>query len=188
MIGAVDIGGTKIAVGMVEGAGGCCLAWNLQTDADRGYSMGSTASPGFARCSPQRRWRNNRQSVSDVLGQSIPALEKSEWSSFFPGGRARTGCGLVSSVWSSVAMENDADAVALGEGLTGAAKGKSSLICVTVGTGIGAASSFNAGCIEASTVPPRDWTPRCRPAARPVFCGARGCWEVLARGPAMSSG
>ena len=37
-----------------------------------------------------------------------------------------------------VAMENDADAVALGEVAWGSGKGKARLICVTIGTGIGA--------------------------------------------------
>jgi len=37
-----------------------------------------------------------------------------------------------------VAMENDADAAVLGEAIWGSGKGKARLICVTIGTGIGA--------------------------------------------------
>ena len=43
----------------------------------------------------------------------------------------------------TVAMENDADAAALGEMQWGAGRGKRHLICVTVGTGIGGGIVLN---------------------------------------------
>ncbi len=84
-------------------------------------------------------------------------------------------------------MENDADAAALAEAEWGAGRGKRSLICVTVGTGIGAGIVLNGSLYrgvggahpEVGHHVIDDSGPRC-------FCGARGCWEVLARGPAMA--
>src|SRR4029078_5069730 len=88
----------------------------------------------------------------------------------------------------TVAMENDADAAALGEWRWGAAQGKSHAIGIPVGTGIGGGIVINKALyrgvhgahpeighhtIEASG-------PRC-------YCGAHGCWEVLASGPAIAA-
>jgi glucokinase len=85
-----------------------------------------------------------------------------------------------------VAVENDADAAALGEAAWGAGRGKRRFIYVTISTGIGGGMVFDGELyrgveeshpelghmvVEASG-------PRC-------YCGARGCWEWMAAGPAM---
>src|SRR6267143_3373334 len=49
MIGAVEIGGNKIAVGMVEGSGRLLSRMESPTDADRGYSDGLDRIAGMLR-------------------------------------------------------------------------------------------------------------------------------------------
>jgi len=86
----------------------------------------------------------------------------------------------------SVAMENDADAAALGEAGWGAGKSKSRLVYVTVGTGIGAGIILDGEVYRGTAGAHPEIGhhlvdlsgPRC-------LCGFTGCWESLAAGPAM---
>ena len=80
-----------------------------------------------------------------------------------------------------VCVENDANAAAYGELVAGAAKGKSSCVCITLGTGVGggviidgkimAGHNF-AGAELGHTVIVVD--------GEPCTCGRRGCWEAYA--------
>jgi glucokinase len=92
---------------------------------------------------------------------------------------ARTGLPTV--------MDNDANAAALGETVFGAAKGCEHVLYVTVSTGIGAGLVLNgtlhrgansmAGELGHTLVAPRG--PECT-------CGRRGCLEAVAAGPAIA--
>lgn len=85
-----------------------------------------------------------------------------------------------------VAMENDADAAALGEARWGAGKNKSRLIYVTVGTGIGAGILLNGNVYRgADQAHPEIGHHVIDPSGPLCLCGFRGCWESLAAGPAM---
>ena len=83
-------------------------------------------------------------------------------------------------------MENDANAAAWGEVKAGAAKGASSCVCVTLGTGVGGGivldgkiySGFNfAGAEIGHTVIVKD--------GAPCTCGRNGCWEAYASATAL---
>ncbi len=83
-------------------------------------------------------------------------------------------------------MENDANAAAWGEVKAGAAKGASSCICVTLGTGVGGGivldgkiyAGFNfAGAEIGHTVIVKD--------GAPCTCGRKGCWEAYASATAL---
>jgi glucokinase len=85
-----------------------------------------------------------------------------------------------------VALENDADAAALGEHLWGAGRGRQSLICVTVGTGIGGGIVLNGALYRGvGGSHPELGHHVIDELGPPCFCGARGCWESLASGPAL---
>lgn len=85
-----------------------------------------------------------------------------------------------------VLIDNDAKAVAVGEGWVGAARGRDAFIGMVVSTGIGggivldgrllAGHSGNAGHIGHVVV---------EPEGRPCFCGGRGCLEAEASGRAI---
>jgi glucokinase len=86
-----------------------------------------------------------------------------------------------------VCLENDADVAALGESWMGAGVGYQNVAVVTVGTGIGTAfirdgeifRGFNQLHPEGGHIPIDPNGPKC-------YCGARGCWEVLASGSAIA--
>ena len=84
------------------------------------------------------------------------------------------------------ALENDANAAALGEALAGAGKGKKSFVAITLGTGVGGGIIWNgeviSGCNGAGgelghTVICVD--------GEPCNCGRAGCWEQYASATAL---
>jgi glucokinase len=87
-----------------------------------------------------------------------------------------------------VALENDGDAGALGEAGWGAGKGKSRLIYVTVGTGIGGGIILGAELYRGvGGAHPEVGHQVIDPSGPLCSCGFRGCWETLAAGPAMAA-
>jgi glucokinase len=87
-----------------------------------------------------------------------------------------------------VTIENDADAAALGESWIGAGRGQSRLLMVTVGTGVGTAF-LQEGMVYrgAGGVHCEGGHMILDPAGPACYCGAKGCWESLASGPALAA-
>ena len=85
-----------------------------------------------------------------------------------------------------ISVENDANAAAYGEFVAGAGKGKKSLVCITLGTGVGGGviidgkifaghNYFGAELGHAVIVVDGE----------PCSCGRRGCWEAYASATAL---
>src|SRR5256885_14095877 len=86
----------------------------------------------------------------------------------------------------TTALENDADASALGEAGWGAGKGKSRIVYVTVGTGIGGGIIIDGQLYRgADMAHPEIGHHVIDPSGPLCSCGFRGCWESLATGPAL---
>jgi len=87
-----------------------------------------------------------------------------------------------------IAFENDADAAALGEYWMGAGQGSEKVMMVTFGTGIGTGLVLNGkiyrGVDEAH---PEGGHILIEPNGPECYCGAHGCWESLASGPAIAA-
>lgn len=85
-----------------------------------------------------------------------------------------------------VTLENDADSAALGEYWAGAGKDARSLYVITVGTGIGTALILDGNILRGvGGAHPEGGHHIIDPAGPPCYCGASGCWEALASGPAI---
>lgn len=86
-----------------------------------------------------------------------------------------------------VALENDADAAAMGEYWLGAGRGGRVVVMVTVGTGIGGGLIID-GKIYRGTggAHPEIGHLALDPEGPACYCGIRGCWESIASGPAMA--
>ncbi len=84
-------------------------------------------------------------------------------------------------------LENDADTAALGEYWQGAGQGVGRLYAVTVGTGIGTAYIL-AGEVYRGVggAHPEGGHHIIDPSGPRCYCGAHGCWEVMAAGPAIA--
>lgn len=84
-------------------------------------------------------------------------------------------------------MENDADAAALGEAWLGSGKGTSRFALVTVGTGVGSAFILGGQIYRGMDGEhPEAGHQILDPNGPPCYCGAHGCLESLASGPAIA--
>ena len=177
---AVDIGGTKLAVGRVDAAGVLTdrrsaptpaqgdpePMWERLTDLVAGVRRGDEVTVGVGCGGPMEP---NGRTVSPL---NIPA-----WTGFPLHER------LVELTGLPVHVDNDAKALALGEGWVGAARGVRDFIALVVSTGVGGGivldgrlldgAAGNAGHIGHVIV---------EPEGRTCGCGARGCLEAEASG------
>jgi glucokinase len=189
MIGAVDIGGTKLAVGMVD-ENGVVLS---KMDAPTG--IGSTYATGLENISDMLRQTAQKAQI-EITGIGIgstgpvdPLTGELGDVDFLPGWRRRNPVRDLAQIFGArVAMENDADAGALGEANWGAGKGKCRLIYVTIGTGIGGGIILDGQLYRGvDGAHPELGHQVLDPSGPLCSCGFRGCWESLAAGPAMAA-
>ncbi len=187
MIGAVDIGGTKIAVGMIDGHGKVLARLECPTDADRGYPEALRRIVEMLRATAQTA--NTKTSGIGIgsTGPVYPLTGEIGDVNFFPHWKGENPVRDLSQIFQvSVAMENDADAAALGEAGWGAGRNKSRLIYVTVGTGIGTGLILDGHVYRGvDQSHPEIGHHVIDPSGPLCLCGFRGCWESLAAGPAM---
>lgn len=187
MVGAVDIGGTKIAAGVVDTDGQVLAKDEFPTDAPRGFDYAmqrviEILTQGTDRC------RVRLQGIGiGCTGPVDPISGMLGKVNFFPEWEGRNPVSCLSAAFGvPAAMENDADAAALGEAVWGAGKGKSSLLYVTIGTGIGGSLILNGRLYRgAGGCHPEVGHHVMDPSGPLCTCGAHGCWESLASGPAM---
>ena len=187
--GAVDIGGTKIAVGVVDDDGKVLSKAESPTDAARGYG------DALARIVEMLR-RTSREANAEISGIGIgctgfvyPGSGAIVDADFLPGWQEKNPAkDLAREFTVSAALENDGDASALGEAAWGAGKAKSRLIYVTVGTGIGGGFILDGRLYRGADMAHPEIGHHVIDASGPeCTCGYRGCWEVLATGPAMAA-
>lgn len=187
MIGAVDIGGTKIAVGMVDDTGRVLSKLESPTDAHRGYSDGLERMIGMLR----KTARDAGVEISGIgigsTGMVYPFSGAIGDADFLPGWQGNNPVKDLAQAFNvTVALENDADASALGEAGWGAGKGKSRLIYVTIGTGIGGGIILDGNLYRGANMAHPEISHHVIDPYGPLCtCGFRGCWESLATGPAM---
>jgi len=186
MIGAVDIGGTKIAVGMVDGNGRVLSRMQAPTDPDR-YDDGLKLIASMLR-------ETSAEAGAELSGIGIGSTGpvdpiRGEFGDvdFLPGWRGKNLVRDLAQIFNlQVALENDGDAAALAEAGWGAGRNRTRLIYVTVGTGIGGGIIIDGQLYRGvDGAHPEVGHHVVDPAGPECSCGFRGCWESLAAGPAM---
>ena len=187
MIGAVDIGGTKIAVGQVDRNGLLLSQLESPTEAGKGYEHALVRIEEMLRETAKDAGGQMRGVGIGCTGPIYPLSGEIGDVEFLPGWQGKNLVADLNRIFgTSVAIENDADAVALGEALCGAGKGRGSLIFATVGTGIGGGIVLNGQLYRGVDYSHPEIGHHVIDASGPrCYCGAHGCWEVLAAGPAM---
>jgi glucokinase len=183
---AVDVGGTKMAAGLVTGEGDLVASATSPTpgdaDAETLFSVvadlvdavggdGAVVVCGVGCGGPMTRG-----------GEEVSPLNIPGWRRFPLRSRLAKATGLATFV------DNDAKALALGEGWRGAAAGVDNFIAMVVSTGVGGGivldgrlldgESGNAGHIGHVIV---------EPEGRVCACGGRGCLEAEASGLAVAA-
>jgi glucokinase len=188
MIAGVDIGGTKVAVGMVNEDGRVLAKREMPTDSEGGYEKFLNGIVTMLREVSTLA----REPITGVgIGSTGPLYAfTGEFGdvNFFPKWKGQNPVrDLQRTFRVDVAMENDGDAAALGEAGWGAGRGKKNLIYVTVGTGIGVGILLDGKLYRGVD----DFHPEIGhhlvdPSGPLCDCGFRGCWESMCAGPAMA--
>jgi len=189
MIAAVDIGGTKIAVGMIDPNGRVLSRVESPTDAAGGYQNALDRTAAMLR---EAASRANCEITGIGIGSTGPIDPRTGeigYVNFFPTWEGKNPVrDLEQAFHVSVAIENDADAAALAEAGWGAGKNKTRLVYVTVGTGIGSGIILDGVLYRGVDYShPEIGHHLLDLSGPPCLCGFRGCWESLAAGPAMVS-
>lgn len=186
MIGAVDIGGTKIAVGIVDNNGKVLARTQSPTDPEN-YAAGIDSIAGMLR---ETAAKAGAQITGIGIGSTGPVDPlRGEFGDvdFLPGWRGKSPANDLTRIFNvRVALENDGDAAALAEAGWGAVQNRKRLIYITVGTGIGGGIILDGQLYRGvDGAHPEVGHQVIDPAGPECSCGFRGCWESLAAGPAM---
>jgi glucokinase len=179
----VDVGGTKIAAGVVDEKGGIVEMVKRPTPA-------ANASRTIEMISEAVRDLTSRHEVEAVGIGAAGFVDESRSSVVFAPNLAwrnepvarqvedRTGLPVI--------VENDANAAAWAETKLGAARGHDHVMMITIGTGIGAGLVLNSELYRGRwgmAGEPGHY--RVVPDGRLCGCGNRGCWEQYASGSAL---
>jgi len=185
---AIDIGGTKIDVGVVSPQG--AILDRVVIPTDPGFDADGLLGEVLAsvdRLMASAEERPSRCGVGcggpmEHGGSSVSPLNIPAWRSFPLAGRLEHALDM------PVAVDNDAKALALAEGWLGAARGYASYLAMVVSTGIGGGIVLdgrlldgergNAGHLGHLVV---------EPGGRRCACGVAGCLEAEASGTAIRS-
>ncbi|HEV2499300.1 MAG TPA: ROK family protein [Terriglobia bacterium] len=187
-IGAVDIGGTKTAAGLVDESGRLLSKVEAPTETEN-YELGLNAIVTMLR----EASRAANAPISGIgvgsTGPVNPLTGELGEIDFLPSWRGKP---LVEDLQRAfqvkTALENDADAAALGEAAWGAGQRKTRLIHLTIGTGIGGGVILDGRLYRGvGGAHPELGHHVVDPSGPLCSCGFRGCWESLASGPAMAA-
>lgn len=189
MIGAVDIGGTKLAVGIVDDSGAVLAKMDAPTGPGSSYTYGLQKITDMLRQTAEQAKARITGIGMGSTGPVDPMTGEFGEVDFLPEWRRENPVKDLAQIFGvRVALENDADAGALGEAGWGAGKGISRLIYVTVGTGIGGGIILGGELYRGvDGAHPEVGHQVLDPSGPLCSCGFHGCWEALAAGPALAA-
>ena len=191
LVGAVDVGGTKIAVGLVDPAGTILEREVQPTDREKDFKYGLAQIEAMLQACLRRRPAVHLAGIGvGCTGPVDPLTGVLGPNSFLTQWEGINTLDLMQEVFGlPVAVENDADAAALGEVAWGAGQGATRAIYVTVSTGIGCGVVLDGRLYRGAggTHPELGHLVIDAERGPACYCGARGCWESLAAGPALAA-
>ena len=191
LVCAVDLGGTNLRAANIDSSGRLHERVKSQTpDSDKAEDIVNAIVAAVESCELQAAKRGARvEVVSVAVPGSVHAQTRAIVNA--PNVRAIVDFGLAEALETklqrAVLIENDANAAALGEMWQGAARGCHTIVCLTLGTGVGSGIILNselwrgvdgtAGEIGHTSVDPFGGV-KCE-------CGNTGCLEVCASATAI---
>ncbi len=186
----IDIGGTKMALGLVDRAGRIVQSEVIATEAAAGFDRAVDRIVEATGVLTSRAGTDREELAGVGIGCTGPVDPRrgtidnpytlSGWNNCDIVTPLRRALGV------EVRLENDADAAAAGEWAAGAGKGIDRLVMLTFGTGIGGSvlvdgriyRGFDGAHPELGHLAVDPEGPKC-------YCGIRGCIESIASGPAI---
>lgn len=180
----IDVGGTKIAGGLVDEEGVLVAIARRESPARQPSAIADSIADVVA----ELRAGHDVSAVGlgaagylDLAGERVMFAPNLAW-------RDEPLRGLVEDrVGLPTLMDNDANAAAWAEYRFGAGQGASTLLTVTIGTGIGGGMVFDGELFHGGFgVGAEVGHMRVVPGGRPCACGLLGCWEAYGSGTALA--
>jgi glucokinase len=191
LVGALDIGGTKILAAIVDEDGKVIAEQRIATEPERGAD--ATTDRMLAALSAAAKEAHHGLTSLLAVGVTVPGpIDPSKQIVGQPpnltGWRnVPLGAMLRDRVRVPIAMENDANAAALGEQSFGAGRGVRDMIYITVSTGIGGGLIANGRLVGGMHGAAGEIGHMIVLAGGPTCgCGRQGCLEALASGTAIA--
>jgi glucokinase len=182
----LDIGGTKISGGVVDGSGRILARSRRSTAADDPDAIERDVLEVVAELSaafPVEAVGVAAAGLVDADRSTVRFAPNIAWRDRPLGARLSEALGL------PVRVENDANAAGWAEHRFGAARGTTDVLMVTLGTGIGGAVITDSKLVRgANGFASEIGHLRFVPDGLPCGCGRLGCWEQYASGTALSRG
>lgn len=179
----VDIGGTKVAAGVVDEEGGVRALVRRPTPGDV-----AGTEDAIAGCVEELADRYDVMAVG--IGAAGWIANDRATVLFSPHLAWRDEPlreSLIGRIGLPVTVENDANAAAWAEYRFGAARGERVVCCVTLGTGIGGGLVVSGTLYRGAFGVAGEWGHMTVvPEGRRCACGNRGCWEMYASGTALA--
>ena len=186
----IDLGGSKIALGLVSAQDEILARRRIDTHADAGLQSvveriadevaalqlalprdGAVAAVGVGAPGPLDQIKGELLTLVNLPGISNTPFRRA----------------LEERLSLPMALDHDAKAAALGEFHFGAGRGRDSMIYIVIGTGVGAAIIYEGALIYGeSNSAGESGHMTVDPNGRLCHCGSRGCLEAYAGGPALS--
>lgn len=186
----IDIGATKIALGLVERDGTLRAERTMPTTTEAGFEAAiARMAVAVTDMLDEARWAK-----SDLAGVGIGCPGPLDRDAgvicnpyTLPGWEDSPLVATVSQAFGVHAcLENDADVALLGEAFAGAARGAQNVVMLTIGTGIGGAALVDGRIYRgADGAHPEIGHVLVEPEGPDCYCGAKGCFEAIAAGPAI---
>ena len=180
----VDVGGTKVAAGVVDDDGNILAQQVRPTPSTNAEAIVAAIASAVEEL---------RSSYADVAAVGIGAagwVDSGRTTVVFAPNLAWRDEPLRDEVAHVVDLpvyvENDANAAAWAEHRFGAGRGEPDVVCITVGTGIGGGIVLGGRLYRGHYgFGGEPGHMRVVPGGRPCGCGQRGCWEQYASGRAL---
>ncbi|GAA4945031.1 glucokinase [Nonomuraea thailandensis] len=179
----VDIGGTKVAAGVVDDNGEIVEHTLRPTAADRPDVVAETVADVVRELSRDRTIEAVGVGAAGFVDETRSVVRFAPNLAWREEPLQKKISGLVGL---PVVVENDANAMAWGETRFGAGRGQSHVVCLTLGTGIGGGIVIDGALYRGR------WGMGAElghmqvlPGGRQCGCGNIGCWEQYASGQAL---
>ena len=179
----VDVGGTSVRAGVVDGSGAVRDSAQTATPRDEG-----ALEAAVARVVEELAGRHRIAGVGLALaGFVTPDRRTVRFAPHLPWRDAPVAERIAGRLGLPVFVEHDANSAAFAERRFGAASAGGTVAFIAIGTGIGAALLIDGAIYRgAYGVAPELGHVRVVPGGRPCPCGRRGCWERYCSGTALA--
>ena len=183
----VDIGGTKIAVGVVDEEGRILAKTKRRTSAEDPAVIDAAIADAVAELSEEYQIGAVGVAAAGFVSsdrQRVLFAPNIAWRDYPLARNVKAAIGRDDM---TVVVENDANAAGWAEFAYGAGTELSNMVMLTIGTGLGAAIVTDGTMLRGSYGFAAELGHlRVVPDGEPCGCGQRGCWEQYASGSALT--